>query len=315
MTSLTLSSCLLQAAAPWSWYNEGDVEDDDDYYDEDDGDDHMPMTWGANSEIVGLFVESTGLFLSLNYLLESASAEERSQIMSFRLPPPTPPRGPSMVESTEHPSITADTFRAIALATLASTLALVLMAMFWTGSDDGEPRELPHYNFIPSDWPERVAGAMTFWFVETYASWVDDPLRRMYRQGPWLLGAWEGLDVPHICARTTLYANLEFWQNGHGRLECERIYEQKLLAWLRLVRPPIHLVLLALAVASLRLLWGAIHYLFLSRPPPPMSQEERDMRDMYRAFQVLMRQANRSWQHHQQNQMHIHQNAQARNQR
>jgi len=118
-----------------------------------------------------------------------------------------------------------------------------------------------------------------------YWSIMELPLKELYRYGPWFIG-WEGASLAQICHRISHYGNTEFWLRNAS--ECEQIYSSKEEAFLRLARPALWIVLLVSVVLIVRWtimeIWGRPH---------AHSQLDRDMIDLYRAWQVILRQTQR----------------------
>jgi hypothetical protein len=117
-----------------------------------------------------------------------------------------------------------------------------------------------------------------------YQGIVQIPLTELYRYGPWMVG-WEGASLPHICSRITYHGDEVFWSRNLE--ECQRIFDQKQDAWLQMARPLWWILLSSLVLMIVRWLVDALRH----SPPPP----DRDMVETYRAWQILLQQASRTF--------------------
>jgi len=207
--------------------------------------------------IAGLFQESTETFLPLEHIVrlydpQHGDAKQRKLIYALELPPeiPAPPRRRRR-SWWEHEWI------------LYAAIPLASLGFVYRHSQD-----LLH-------WIET--GVLAAYHVA-----IEWPLREAYRNGPWFLG-WEGESLSRICARITFHGDEIFWERN--MLECQRIFDVKEQAWLRVARPFVGLFVAVFAVWALRLLireWRRHH-----QRERPM---DRDMVDLFRAFTVITRQ-------------------------
>ena len=216
--------------------------------------------------ISGLFQESTELFLPLQHILtldDSDDNPQRQLIYTLELPElPTPTRRKT--------------------------------APWWEHA-------VVKYGFIPitAAWivywySYRVHVHISHWIASTlhtaYHVTLELPLQETYRHGPWFLGAWEGESLPRICARITYHGDQAFWERN--LTECQRIFDAKLEAWLRLTRPVVGLVVVMVLVWAFRLTilaaWRA-----RAVAAQHVRPVDREILDFYRAFQVVTRQIQR----------------------
>jgi hypothetical protein len=222
----------------------------------------FPAAQDENHYMVGLFVQRTGIFVTLQHLLEAASTDSATDVYCVHLEPRPPP--PKPVEWWERPP-----------AYIAAAVVLVaLVAWLWFLQ--------MHLSVLPA--LERAA-------VGAYSWTIHSPLTELYRHGPWFLG-WEGESLPRICSRITYHGDFHFWSRNIE--ECQRIFNAKQEAFLRLARPIVYAFLtLVMAVVIRFILWEqSQHKLRLAAAGRPTT--DRDMVETYRAFQVLMRQAGRA---------------------
>jgi len=216
---------------------------------------HQPMPCLLSSDsqtrLVGLFSESKPrLFVSLEHLLTTEDIDERQDIYTTHLvPSPSPPQPPT-------PWWMRRTFWL--LISLPLLLGVIVRHM-------GAALYYMEYSLV--------------WL---YHSVIQLPLRDLYRHGPWLLG-WEGASLPQICARITFHGDELFWSRNLE--ECQRIYIAKEEAWLRVSRPLLWTVLFLLTAYALRFLVTE----FRKTPPPSTSNADREMVEVYRAWQTLLR--------------------------
>lgn len=111
---------------------------------------------------------------------------------------------------------------------------------------------------------------------------IEHPLSHLYHYGPWYLGFWEGEPLPTICARLTYHGDASFWYRN--LTECQVIFDSKRTAWLQVARPITYVAVVGMCFYALLITireW---------RRPPPMN---RDMVDLYRAFNVILGQIQR----------------------
>ena len=120
----------------------------------------------------------------------------------------------------------------------------------------------------------------TLWL---YKGIIHIPLMELYRNGPWMVG-WEGTPLPQICSRITYHGDEMFWSRNLD--ECQRIFLQKQDAWLRVARPLWWMVLVGFVFLLVRWLLASF------RRPPPVN---RDMVETYRAWQILLQQASKTF--------------------
>ena len=211
--------------------------------------------------LVGLFCESNNMFVSLEHLLTTTNPSERTmEVYSPNLPPPPPPLPPPVVPWWYY---------------LHNWLIILLPPL--CGS------------FLYIYWNETCSfllHSVEWW----YNLVVHTPLAELYRYGPWFLG-WEGDSLPSICSRITYHGDSSFWYRNLE--ECERIYAAKEEAWLRLARPFVWGVWMLLVVLIARFIVWELY----SKPHPPTPPRpppvDRDMVDLYRAWQVILRQVQR----------------------
>ena len=186
-----------------------------------------------DDEIVGLFVESTGLFVSLDHLL-SASATMRRQVYALYHRPPPPPGTPWW----KH----IELWIAVGIVIIGRLLYVhkeIVMRVLWTAA------------------------------VTSYDMTIQLPLKELYRHGPWFVG-WEGDSLPRICARITYHGDAAFWSRNLE--ECQRIYAAKEEAYLRLARPAVYAVVMVFFVAILRfIVWELTAP--RERPRPPTDRD------------------------------------------
>ena len=212
--------------------------------------------------VVGLFCESNCVFVSLQHLVLSNrdTQQQRHEIYApnFNPPPTKPPTAPPSPWWQQHH---------IWLFILLPP-ALCAAAYYYS---------------------QEILD-MTIWTAQaTYELLVHTPLAELYRHGPWFLG-WEGADLPSICARITYHGDSAFWYRNLE--ECQRIYAAKEEAWLRLARPLVWGIWMLAALLVVRFI---IWELWSAPPPPqPAPPVDRDMVDLYRAWQVLLRQFHRA---------------------
>lgn len=121
--------------------------------------------------------------------------------------------------------------------------------------------------------------------IWVYRAIVQIPLIELHRYGPWMVG-WEGATLPQICSRVTYHGDENFWSRNLE--ECQRIFVQKQEAWLKVARPLWWMVLLGLCLFTVRWLVSS----FRHPPPPPV---DREMVETYRAWQILLQQANKAF--------------------
>lgn len=111
---------------------------------------------------------------------------------------------------------------------------------------------------------------------------IEQPLHHLYHYGPWYLGFWEGEPLPTICARLTYHGDSNFWYRNLS--DCQVIFDTKKTAWLQIARPITYALVFGILIYILFLLireW---------RKPPPLN---RDMVDLYRAFNIILGQVQR----------------------
>jgi hypothetical protein len=230
---------------------------------------------------VGLFDVASGVFVSLDYLLaatatstadpnrESMEDKERDLIQNstytlYWAPPPPPPIHIPWYHHVE-----------IWIAILVPLLAIVMYfqaASLWY-------------------WCHSVSTAVYRWTIEL-------PLQELYRHGPWMVG-WEGESLPRICARITYHGDAAFWSRNLE--ECERIYDAKEEAFLRIARPSVYIVLVVLVMLFARWLVAEALHVWADRDRRRAAAYRQrhhgmdaDMMETYRAWQTLMRQLQRA---------------------
>ncbi|EEC45767.1 predicted protein [Phaeodactylum tricornutum CCAP 1055/1] len=127
---------------------------------------------------------------------------------------------------------------------------------------------------------------------------IELPLQELYRHGPWMVG-WEGESLPRICARITYHGDAAFWSRNLE--ECERIYDAKEEAFLRIARPSVYIVLVVLVMLFARWLVAEALHVWADRDRRRAAAYRQrhhgmdaDMMETYRAWQTLMRQVQRA---------------------
>ena len=118
---------------------------------------------------------------------------------------------------------------------------------------------------------------------DAYHAFFENPLRDLYRYGPYLVG-WEGASLPEICSRITYYGDRDFWTRNVE--ECELIFAKKEEAFLRISRPAAYTTLV------LAFYW-VLRWIFSKRAEPVQRKPTHDMIETYRAIQTLSRQLSR----------------------
>jgi len=111
---------------------------------------------------------------------------------------------------------------------------------------------------------------------------IDLPFQELYRYGPHIVG-WEGVDLPEICARITYHGTRDFWRRN--MVECEKIYQGKEEAFLRLCRP----------MAYLGIVMGTfygVRQLVATYGESKRNRTDQVVLETYHAFQTLVRLAN-----------------------
>lgn len=215
----------------------------------------------VTTSISGLFQESTELFLPLEHILRLDDPWQRQLVYSLELPE-LPPRQ-TAAPWWEHAAIKYGVI----------PITAVGMVYYW-------------YSY-------RVHVQMSNWIGTTlttaYHVALEGPLQETYRHGPWFVGAWEGESLPRICARITYHGDQAFWERN--LLECQRIFDAKQEAWLRLSRPIVSLVIVVVLVWALRLWILAALWKLRAAELRPV---DREILDFYRAFHVVTRQIHRA---------------------
>lgn len=125
------------------------------------------------------------------------------------------------------------------------------------------------------------------WSDTLFELFVNLPLRELYRYGPSMVG-WEGASLPSVCARITYHGDEAFWKRNIE--ECQQIFDSKEEAMLRMVRPLLYIITLALGYGVARSLVRE-HALSLRRTE---NKPDRDMLETYHAFNVIFRQMSRA---------------------
>lgn len=204
--------------------------------------------------IAGLFIEKSGLFVSLEHLLAEPSLRNKTFGLTYCPPPPQPPPPKPWYRETR--------------VWIALSGPVVVGILYKFGSE--------------------VAMVMGWIFQSLHDLMVQLPLRETYRNGPWFLG-WEGAALPAICARITYFGDVDFWRRNYQ--ECADIYKVKEQAFLRIAFPTIYVIIILLLMFVLNLFlrhWQHVaryrHEKAVSSAPPP------EMAETYRAFQTLLRQ-------------------------
>ena len=234
MTPDSLSACVEQACASLGGASEAA---------------HVPHP------IAGLFIQRSGLFVSLDHLLKTSAL--RSEVFGLSYFPPPPARPPPLPWYQQRQFL------------LLASGPIVVMAL--------------HQSFVyfgPQIW-RAMSWTSKLFFDMT----VQLPLQELYRYGPWFIG-WEGASLPSVCARITYYGDAPFWRRNME--ECEEIYAVKEEAFLRIARPTVYIVVF------LFLLWLFMqllqHWQQLARyRHAARNNQNPEMVETYRAFQVLLR--------------------------
>jgi hypothetical protein len=120
-----------------------------------------------------------------------------------------------------------------------------------------------------------------------YDTVIEQPLRDIYRYGPWFIG-WEGNDSGTICVRITYHGDAQFWLRI--TMECDRIYTAKEQAFLRISRPVVYILFVTVLVWMLRFLIREYQSYQLQLRNHQQHPLERDMADLYHSFHVILRQ-------------------------
>jgi hypothetical protein len=241
MTANSLSACLEQASASVG----------------------MPLAVSdIPHPIAGLFLQSNGIFVSLEHLLKTGHDTFQNEVFGLTYTPPPSPSRPLPIPWWQQPRNQL---------LLLACLPIVGMLL---------------YNFLyhlgPYLWRLMIWISISIFDVA-----VQLPLQELYRYGPWFIG-WEGASLPTICARITYYGDAQFWRRNLQ--ECEDIYATKEESFLRIARPTVYVVILIFVIWVLRQLlhhWQQLaryrHDHFARNAPPP------EMVETYRAFQILLR--------------------------
>jgi hypothetical protein len=253
-----------------------------------DGIRHALQLERADSSIPGLFDEESGVYYFLNDVL-SQSRHPGNPQRTYSLYAPSLPPPPRLHDDGRKLRVRRFLERAIGQVREgvrtrpgAAILALVLVALGVSVA-----RSALH----PLAWFLALSSTGTGWvhtrqrlqsaLYEAHDRAIVHPLRDMYRNGPWIIGGWEGDRLERVCSRITYHGDESFWSRNLA--ECERIYSAKEAAWLRVTRPLANVVVLVALFSIGRRV--------LRRPiPRRLSPTERDALETYRAIQVLTRQ-------------------------
>jgi len=228
----------------------------------------MMYTSDSNHSVAGLFAETTGVFLTLESVLETGGASDRN--MFCIRPPPPPPSQPKTIPWWQHEY----TLRALLII---PAIACLCFNLNWLSNSSAHALR-------------KLASCGDF----MYDSTVQSPLRELYRHGPWFLG-WEGEPLARVCARFTYHGDEAFWQRNLD--ECERIFSDKEEAWLRIARPLLCLSLAVVLFYAVRMVlreWMHHRRLILADRHRRQNPLNRDMVETYNAIQVLLRQFQRT---------------------
>jgi hypothetical protein len=242
----------------------------------------------SQTTIPGLFAEDDGVYYFLIDLLSSQSQRRPrscrsslpSRVFSLRASLFPPPSSSSSGRRSSYPAKVRrmwDWLQAtLTVPGIAAAAVLVAGALFQT-----------HLIAWAQDSVGWLGQGLLASFRLAHDRMVQSPIQDLYRNGPWIVGGWEGDRIERVCSRITYHGDEAFWSRNAG--ECERIYAAKEEAYLRLARPLAYLLLVACWS------WVVSTILPLVRPAPRrMNPMERDAVETYRALQVLLRQAKKN---------------------
>lgn len=219
--------------------------------------------------IAGLFVEESGIFVSLHSLLLSSTLVSASvsgkclkeQVFCLHqvsLPPNhRHPKRNRFSVLREYPE-------------LLYAFGIVFLA--WS----------VYYYEMMGTAQRFIVEAYYFWYNTT----IESPLQEIYRNGPWFVG-WEGDSLPRICSRITYHGDERFW-SGANLFECQAIYQSKENAFLRIARPIIYSIYTLILISFVRFVVWEWNRIILRRQQG--QHVDREVMETYRAFQVILRQ-------------------------
>lgn len=198
--------------------------------------------------ISGLVSEQSGIFLSLSQILYNEPSPHDVYLLKPRIPQPPTPKSSTSIFSWE----------------LIIGLLIILVAVLFL------------------IWGDGIAQLTFLTVTSVYEVIVQIPLRELYRYGPWVIG-WEGEALSSICARITYHGDAVFWSRNME--ECERIYQLKEEAFLRITRPIVYLLTFLVLVYLVRI---TLQELRESRKHKRQhSPVDREMLETYRAMNTL----------------------------
>jgi hypothetical protein len=225
----------------------------------------------------GLFVEDAGIFRSLQDIL-NGQTPQYVYTLYLEEPPPKPQRAPG------------STWVQTMLSSLTPVACLGLVYYYYE-----------HITQTASDSLVLITQTASDGLLRIYEATMHEPLTYMYRYGPWFLGGWsvtpgykssEQSELANICARLTEYGDSTFWSRNLE--DCQRIYSAKEEAYIRVAQPVLYFVVALIILASVRFCIWEMHRIraMHAQQQRPM---DRDMVETFRAMQILMQQAKRTW--------------------
>jgi hypothetical protein len=194
-----------------------------------------PLLERLHLPLMGLWVqESTDIFVPLAHLLHHATEYETSIFdLPFQRPPPAPLTNNNAPSSSNlKPTKGPWWYEWDILAVAAFAIFAVTLYFFKDPLEYVERMQ------------ERVVWVMeqlVRMFQSVLTAVVDTPLKRLYRDGPSILGGWEGMELAQICARITYHGDEAFWRRNLD--ECFRIFESKQASVLSFQTPLLQLFL------------------------------------------------------------------------
>jgi hypothetical protein len=224
-----------------------------------------------NNSVAGLFCEATHTFYSLQHILFLTNPEPQQRIYCIELP--SPEQRETQVDRSWYNFV----MEQVSSLTKTTTANGYFLTTFLLAT-------LVYYQY------QMVHETVRYTYSTLYESLMEEPLRELYRYGPWFIG-WEGEDLPTICARITYHGDAQFWLRNTA--ECARIYNAKEQAFLRISRPFLYVFFLVLLIGLVRFLIREYQSYQLQLRSQFQHPQERDMADLYQAFHVILRQV---WQ-------------------
>jgi hypothetical protein len=221
--------------------------------------------------VAGLFSEATHTFYSLQHILSLTNPEQQQRIYCIELP------SPEQRDAHADQSWYEFVMENVSFIMKTTTTNGYFLATFLLAT-------LVYYHY------QMVHDTVRYTYSTLYESLMEEPLRELYRYGPWFIG-WEGEDLPTICARITYHGDAQFWLRNTA--ECARIYNAKEQAFLRISRPFLYVFFFILLFGLVRFLLREYQSYQLQLRSHVQHPQERDMADLYQAFHVILRQV---WQ-------------------